>query len=360
MGRLLSLLRREPRSLVGVDIGVTRVKLLELDRAGDGYRVLAYASEAMPQQAVNNFQIIDPKAVARTILRALERSGSRTRDAVIAVSGPSVFSKTILMPAGLDDTDLEQQIMFDAEHHIPHPIEEVNLDFQVLGADADNPRFNRVLLVACRRDDIEMRTAALEMAHMRVRVVDVEEYALRNACRLLSGQLPALGIDHNLAVFDVGPENTRLTIQREGQSLYTREFRFGGSKLTHQLIQHHELSDFDVLRAKIYSGELGAQDIAADLRVFAESLAIQIDRMLSFYQSAAAGSDESIDHVVIAGDPTLLPGLEDALTPFLPWSFTLGNPLDGMLASTAARRNHVGTDAPTLMVAAGLALRGVA
>ncbi|MGN8158916.1 type IV pilus assembly protein PilM [Salinisphaera sp. RV14] len=357
MGRLTNPIRRR-RGLMGVDISATRVKLLELDRTGDEFRVLAYASEAMPEGAIRNFQILDAEAVARATLRALERSGSRTRDAAIAVSGPSVISKTILMPASIDDAEMEQQIHFDAEHHIPHPIEEVNLDFQVLEPDPDNAQFNRVLLVACRRDNIEMRTAAIEMAHMRVQLVDVEEYALQNACTLLLRRIAGVSDADSVAVFDIGPDTTRLTIQHQGLSLYAREIGFGGAALDAALMERYETPDFDALRAQLRTGRINAPDIAENVREFAEQLAVHIDRTLTFYQSASSGGDEPIDHVVLVGAPTLYPGLHDALVQLLPWPVSLGNPLDGMLASAAARRNHVDTDAPSLMVAAGLALRG--
>lgn len=348
------------RGLMGVDISATRVKLLELDSAGDEFRALAYASEPMPAGAIQEFQVLDAEVVARAVLRALERSGSRTRDAAIAVSGPSVISKTILMPASLDDAGLEQQIYFDAAHHIPHPVEEVNLDFQILGPDSNNARFNRVLLVACRRDNIEMRTAALEMAHMRVALVDVEEYALDNACTLLAGQVEGVSTADSIAVFDIGANGTRLTIQRDGRSLYTREIDFGGAALDTGLLERYELTGFEALQTRLRTGAIGAPDLADDVHRFAERLAVHIDRTLTFYQSVAAGGDEAIDRVVLVGGPTCYPGLQAALVELLPWPVSLGNPLEGMLASAAARRNHIDSDAPSLMIAAGLALRGVA
>ena len=124
----------------------------------------------------------DAEAVAASMKRALERSGTRTRRAAIAVSGPAVISKIIDMPAELGDAEIEQQIAFDAEQYIPHPKEEVNLDFQVLERDTNNPDVNRVLLVACRRDHVEARVGAMEMAGLEVCIVDIETYALQNAC----------------------------------------------------------------------------------------------------------------------------------------------------------------------------------
>lgn len=358
MKHLATFLRRRPRRLVGVDISGARVKLLELECAGTDCRVLAYASEAIPEGAIRDRQILDVEAVARVILRALERSGSRSRDAAIAVAGTSVITKTILMPAGLSADEMESQIHFDAEHHIPHPIEEVSLDFQILAPDADHPQLNRVLLAACRRDHIEIRAAALEMAHMRVRLVDVEQYALQNACCLLNNQPSHLGDKACIAIFDVGDESTRLTVQRGGESLYAREIDFSGAALTQEVITHHGLGNFDMLRTRLRSGELGPDPLDRQIHDFALRMSEHIERALSFYQSVASNGDAPVDHIVVTGSPTLFPNLERALATSLPWPLSLGNPLQEASASTTALRNHVDTDAPMLMVAAGLALRG--
>jgi len=358
MGFFAQYLRPGNRPCMGVDISTTRVKLLELDGRAGGYRVLSYASEALPPDAVANDQIADPEAVAATMRRALERSGTRTRDAAIAVSGPTVISKIIDMPADLDETEMEQQIGFDAEQYIPHAIEEVNLDFQVLERDPHNPSVNRVLLVACRRENIETRIGALDMAGVNVRVVDVEEYALQNACSLLISQTPALAGENNVAVFDVGAHQTRLSVQHRGRSVYSRELSFGGHTLATRLVERHGLKDMDQLRGRMRTGELTSDILAPDINDFADRLANQIQRALQFYISAAS-RDEAIDQVLLVGGATLFPGLEPALAHRLQRPVSIGNPLAGMLASSAARRNHVDQEAPALMVAAGLALRSL-
>jgi len=358
MGLFAQLFKSRTRPFMGVDISTTRIKLLELDGRPGAYRVISYASEPLPNEAVANDQIVDVDAVAAVMRRALERSGTRTRDAAIAVSGPTVISKIIDMPADLDDQEMEQQIGFDAEQYIPHAIDEVNLDFQVLERDPNNPSVNRVLLVACRRENIETRIGALDMAGVKVRVVDVEEYALQNACSLLIEQTPALAGDASVAVFDVGAHQTRLSVQHGGRSIYSRDLSFGGHALANRLIERHDLKDIEQLRGRLRTGELNSGAVAQDVNDFAERLANQIQRALQFYISAAA-RDEAIDQILLVGGATLYPGLEAALCQRLQRPVIIGNPLAGMLASSAARRNHVDQEAPSLMVAAGLALRSL-
>ncbi len=356
MRRIHALFKKRQRPLLGVDISAARAKLLELDGSPDAYRVLAYASEALATDVIADHQIVDVEAVAEALARALARSGSTTREAAIAVSGPAVISKVIDMPADLTDEAMANQITFDAQQYIAYPIEEVNLDFRVLERDPSNPDVNKVLLVACRRDHIETRIAALTMARLKVKLVEVEEYALQNACVLLAGHTPAMA--GNVAVFDIGAFRTRLTVQRAGRSTYTREIAFGGDALARDLIATHQLADMATLRARLYSGELNAAAIAAEVGDFAQRTAGQIERALAFYVSASARS-ETIEHVVVVGGVVLYPGFESALRACLGPPVTIGNPLAGMLASASARRNHVDREGPALMIAAGLALRSV-
>ncbi|MDA3921322.1 MAG: type IV pilus assembly protein PilM [Salinisphaera sp.] len=357
MARFASLLKTRSRSLFGVDISAQRVKMLELDRSAQGFRVLSYASQPLAEGAIADHQIVEAEAVAEAIAHALERSGSRTRDAAIAVSGPAVISKIIDLPSVMDDAELEEHIHFDAAQYIPYPIEEVNIDFQVLERHPASEDMNRVLLVACRRDNIEMQVATLEMAGMKVRLVDVEEYALQNACRLLTAQQPTLDNGASVAVFDVGARNTRLTVHRNERSVYTREIAFGDQSLAERLLAAHDMSDIDQLQAHLRTGNLPASLIEPEIRNFSEDLASQIERSLQFYVSAAAAENEAIDQIIVVGGPTLYPGMEPALKSRLVQPVSLGNPLAGMLASSAARRNGVDFDAPSLMITAGLALR---
>ncbi len=356
---LISRYMPRPRTgMFGLDISARRVKLLELTLEAGHPRIAAYASEPLAVDAVHDGQIQNAEDVARAVRRALARSATRTRRVAVAVSGPSVISKTIRMPADLSDTEIEQQIEVDAEIHLSQPLRDVFLDFQILERDPRDPRFNRVLLVACRRETVELRIAAMEMAGLSVGLVDVEEYALQNACALLD--YTARSEQSWFAVFDVGALDMRLTVQHGSRSRYTRSIEFGGQAIAERLISRHGLADIEQLHSHLRTGELLQQDLAEDIAAFARNLATRIEQSLRFFLSANAESDQAIDRVVITGGVARYPGLAEALGGQLPWRVMLGNPLADMPVSAHARRNHVGDEAPALMIAAGLALRGLA
>ena len=149
------------RELIGLDISSSAIKLLELSRRGDRYNVESFAVELLPPNCVNDRQITDTRAVGEAILRALNRAGTRNRQCAVAVAGSSVISKVIAMPAALSDNDMEEQIKAEADQYIPYPIDEVNLDFQVLGPSARDKDSVDVLLAACRKEQVESRIAAI-------------------------------------------------------------------------------------------------------------------------------------------------------------------------------------------------------
>src|SRR5690606_34867579 len=216
---------------VGVDISTTAVKLLQLSRQGDRYRVEHYAIEPLPPNAVVDRNIAEPEVVGEAIQRALARSGSRARHAVAAVPGSAVITKVIPMPADLGEDDLESQIELEAVNYIPYPIEEVNLDFEVLGPMPGNSEMVQVLLAASRSENVEVRASALELGGLTAKVIDVEAFAIENAYALMAGSLnvPRDGL---AALVDVGATMTTLNVLRGGRSIYTRENVFGGKQLT--------------------------------------------------------------------------------------------------------------------------------
>jgi len=136
--------------LIGVDISSTAVKLLQLSQVGGRYRVEHYAVEPLPPNAVVEKNIVEVEAVGEAIRRALNRSGSKTKTAAAAVAGSAVITKVIPMPADLSEEDLDGQIQVEANQYIPYPIEEVSLDFEIVGPVKDTPEMMNVLLAASR------------------------------------------------------------------------------------------------------------------------------------------------------------------------------------------------------------------
>lgn len=347
---------RESRELMALDISSTRVKLLVLSGEPGNYQIDAYASENLPAGAMTDSQVAEPELISQTVNRTVQRSGTRLRQAAVAVSGSAVISKIIDMPATLTEDEIEQQIGFEADQYIPYPVEEVSLDFQVLGPNEQDSEMNRVLLAACRRDTVEMHQAALEMAGVHARIVDVEGYALQNACQLLAKQMPDEGMGRTVAVVDVGASNTVVNVLHDMETIYAREQAFGGHQLLDDIQRHYDLESADEALTKLRAGELDADLGEIILPPFADQLAQQIERSLQFFFSASTQHD-NIDRILLTGGGALLPGIDGLTEQSLEIPVSIGNPLAGMRASGSARRNKVEAEAPALMVATGLALR---
>ena len=202
------LFRAKSIPLLGIDISSTAVKLIELSSSGGHYRVECYAVEPLPPNSVVEKNITDVQAVGEAVARVVKRSGSRLKSAAVAVAGSAVITKVIQMPAGLSEEEMESQIEVEADQYIPYPLEEVSLDFEVIGRAPKNPDNVDVLLAASRRENVEMRVDAVGMGGVTSKVVDVEAYAMERAFALIAEQLPDRGVDKTVAVVDVGATMT--------------------------------------------------------------------------------------------------------------------------------------------------------
>ena len=349
----MGLFAKNQSPLVGVDISSTAVKLLQLSRAGDRYRVEHYAVEPLPPNAVAEKNIVEIEAVGEAIKRALNRSGSKAKHAAAAVAGSAVITKVIPMPAELDEDDMESQIELEAVNYIPYPIEEVNLDFEVLGPMPGNPEMVQVLLAASRSENVEMRASALEVGGLTARVVDVEAFAIENAYALIAG---TLNIPHDgiVALVDVGATMTTLSILRNGRNIYSREQVFGGKQLTDEVMRRYGLSYEEAGLAKRQGGLPESYEIEV-LEPFKEALVQQVSRLLQFFY---AGSEfNRVDQVVLAGGCASIPGIAGMVEEQLGVPTAVANPLANMTLGPRVQAHALAQDAPALMIACGLALR---
>lgn len=339
--------------LVGVDISSTAVKLLQLSRAGNRYRVEHYAVEPLPPSAVVEKNIVEPEAVGEAIKRALARSGTRARYAAAAVAGSAVITKVIPMPSDLEGDDLESQVELEAANHVPYPIDEVNFDFEVLGPMPNNPESVQVLLAASRAENVEVRSSALELGGLTPRVMDIEAFAIENAFSLLAEQMP-VARDGLVALIDAGATMTTLNVIRNGRSLYSREQVFGGKQLTDEVMRRYGLSYDEAGQAKRQGG-LPATYEAEVLEPFKEAMVQQISRLLQFFY---AGSEfNRVDQIVLAGGCAALPGLPEMVEEQLGVPTVVANPLAQMTLGPRVQAHALAQDAPALMIATGLALR---
>lgn len=346
-----------PRSkpLIGLDITTSSIKLLELSQSGKGFRVECYSAEPTPPNSINEKSIVDADAVGDAIRRAAKRSGSRAQEAAIAISGDAAITKVIQMPANLNDNDLEGQVEIQADQYIPFPMEEVSFDYEVLGQSATDPEMNDVLLVATRTENVDQRRAAVEAAGFKATVVDVEPFALENACQLLTHQMPDGGNDHLIAIVDFGASNTTFSVLQDGRVIYTRDFSFGGQQLTEEIMRTYGLSLEDAGRAK-KEGGLPSNYQPEVLDPFIDDMTQQVNRSLQFFL-ASAGGREQPDQILVLGGCANIPGVSDVISSQVGIPAEIGDPLGHMKISSKAKTQGVRSDATALLTAFGLALR---
>ena len=352
-GDTVGLIPKSQTPLIGVDISSTAVKLLQLSRSGNRYRVDHYAVEPLPPNAVVEKNIVEVEAVGEAIRRAVNRSGTRARNAAAAVAGSAVITKIIPMPAELDENDLEAQVEFEAVNYIPYPIEEVNLDFEVLGPMPNNPEMVQVLLAASRSENVELRESALELGGLTAKVMDVEAFAVENAFALIADELP-VGRDGVVALVDIGATMTTLNVLRGGRSLYSREQLFGGKQLTDEVMRRYGLTYEEAGQDKRQGGLPETYEVEV-LEPFKEATVQQISRLLQFFY---AGSEfNRVDQVVLAGGCASIVGLPEMVEEQLGVPTLVANPLAQMTLGPRVQAHALAQDAPALMIATGLALR---
>jgi type IV pilus assembly protein PilM len=346
------------QSILGLDISSTAVKLLELSqssgRSGQHYRVEAYGVEPLPANAVVEKNIADVDAVGQAIVNVVRRSRTKAKQAAVAVSGSAVITKVITMPSSLSDREMEGQIQLEADQYIPYPLEEVNLDFEVLGVSEKNPELMDVLLAASRSENVDDRVAALDYAGLDAAVVDVEAYAMENAFVLLADQLSAAGDNQTVAIADIGATTTTLNVLNNGKIVYTREQNFGGRQLTEEIQRRYGLSHEEAGMAKRQGG-LPDNYVPEVLDPFKDAMAQQVSRSLQFFFSSSAFN--SVDHIILAGGSASIPGIDELIEEKIGTPASIANPFASMSVSSNVKPQGLSNDAPSLMISCGLALR---
>ena len=347
--------RRASRPLLGLDITTSSVKLIELGRSGDGFRVESYAAEASPPNAISEKAIVDAEAVGEAVRRAVKRSGAKTRDAAIAISGDAAITKVIQMPASFTEAELEGQVEMQADQYNPFPMEEVSYDFEVLGVSEKDPDMLDVLLVATRTENVDQRQAAVEAGGLGAKIVDVEAFALENACRLLKHQMPDGGMGHNIAVVDFGASSTTFSVLRDLRVIYTRDFAFGGQQLTEEIMRTYGMSLEEAGKAK-KAGGLPANYEPEVLEPFIDDMSQQVSRSLQFFLASGSGREQP-DQILVCGGCANITGVADVIGSRVGIPTEIGNPLGDMKLSSRAKSQGVMRDATALLTACGLALR---
>ena len=341
--------------LIGADISSSSIKMVEIAEAGKGmYRVERYAVEPLPKESVVDGNINNLEAVSEALTRCHKRLGSNIKNLAMALPNAAVISKKVLVPAGQREEDLELQVETEANQYIPFALDEVNLDFQVLGPAPNSPEDVEVLIAASRKEKIEDRIAAAEVAGLKAVVMDVDIFASQAAFELIASQFPDKGKDQNVAIVDVGATMMNVNVLRNGQSIYMREHPFGGTQLTQEIQNRFGLSPEEAEAAK-RAGGLPENYESEVLQPFMDMLGLEVARALQFFFTSTQFNQ--VNHIVLSGGCAAIPGIDAAVTKRTQVNTVIANPFTKMALSSRIKPKSLTQDAPSLMVACGLAMR---
>lgn len=352
----LDFLNAKTPPLVGVDISTSAVKVVELSEQPKkkGYEVERYTIEDLPKDAVIDGNINNLDAVSESLTRAMKRMGTRIKNVSLALPAAAVITKKILLPSGLREEDLEYQVESEANQYIPFAMDEVNLDFQVIGPAPGNADEVEVLLAASRKANVEDRVAAAQAAGLKVIVMDVEPYAAEMAFDNIRSELPGGAADQCVALVDIGSQVMNVNVLRNGQSVYSRDQQIGGTQLT-QLIQNAFGLSVEEAEAGKRNGGLPDNYESDVLAPFRENVAGEVARALQFLFTSTQYNE--VSYIVLSGGCAALPGMDDVVATRTQVSTLVANPFAQMKLSSRIKPRQLQADAPALMIACGLAMR---
>ena len=345
---------RRAKSLVGLDIGSSAVKAVELKSAGRGYRVTACGSEPLPPDSIVDGAIIDGAAVADAIRRLFESRAIRTRDVAASLSGNAVIVKKITLPA-MSGAELADSIYWEAEQYIPFDIQDVNLDYQVV-VPAEKGSANGsidVLLVAAKKEKIADYSGVIAQAGRSAVVVDVDAFALQNAYEANYGVDPGAVV----VLLNAGAGATNINILSGDQSVFTRDVSIGGNAYTEALQRELNLpyADADQLKRGSAVDGVTFDDARPVLRAVTENVMLEIQKTFDFFKATAAS--DRIDRIVVSGGASRAEGFTEMLAERFEAPVEPFDPFKRITFDAKKLGGDAAALAPTAAVAVGLALR---
>jgi type IV pilus assembly protein PilM len=341
--------------LVGLDISTSGVRLVELVDAGKGeLRLERYASEPLPRGSVVDGNIENIEAVSDAVLRVWKKSGTKAKHVALGMPPAAVITKKIILPAGLAEDQLEVQVESEASQYIPFALDEVSLDFDVIGPAPNSPDDMEVMLAAARREKVEDRVAIAETAGLTATVMDIESYAARAALQRATEGAPGSGPEQIVALFQIGAQATHISVLQNGETIYEREQPFGGNQLTQDIVRAFGLS-FEEAETRKKNGDLPDNYRNDILTPFLENAALEVTRAIQFFYTSTPYT--RIDQIYLAGGCALLPGLLDIIASRTRISSAVVSPFKGMALGAGVREQQLRNEAPGYLVACGLALR---
>ncbi len=345
----------KPKPVVGLDIGSSAVKAVELRPSGRSFKVVAFGSEPVPSDTIVDGAIIDAGAVAEAIRRLLDSHKIKTREVVASLSGNSVIVKKINLPV-MTEAELAESIYWEAEQYIPFDIQDVTLDYQILSPPAagDARGGMEVLLVAAKKEKITDYTEVIRQAGRQPVVVDVDAFAVQNAYEANYDPDPG----EVVVLLNAGASGININIVSGEQSLFTRDISMGGNAYTEAVQKELSLPFTDAERLKKGEALPGARpaDVHPILRAVTENLLLEIQKTFDFFKATAAS--DRIDRVLVSGGTSRVDSFLERLGERFGAPVELFDPFRKIqFDAKKFGIDRVEDVAPTSAVAVGLALR---
>ena len=350
-----SLLKRQEPALLGLDISSSSVKLVELSHDKSGNLVLdRCAIEPLERGWITDGNVEKFDEVAEAVRRVVKKSGTRTKHVAMALPASAVITKKIILPGGLSESELEIQVESEANQYIPFSLDEVSLDFCVVGPSASSLGDVEVLIAASRKEKVQDRQGLAEAAGLKPIVIDVESYASRLATARLIENMPNKGVDTLVALFEVGALTTSMQVIKNDEVLYERDQAFGGAQLTQLIVRQYGFSPEEA-ETKKRGGDLPEDYESGVLKPFVDSMAQEIGRALQFFFTSTPNN--KVDYVMLAGGSSALPGLAESVTQQTSFACVQADPFEGMKIGGNVREKKMKREAASYLTACGLALR---
>jgi len=351
---VFSLMKPKNKSILGVDISPTAVKILQLSCHGENPCVEGYGRKLLPDAAMDGTTIHDVDAVAATIKQLVSSSHFSTDQVAVAVPDASAISKVIQMNQGMSESEIEEFVLIEADKYIPFPIDEINIDFNILGPSSKNSAMHDILIVASRAENVNNRVEVLRLAGLDVKVVDVESYAVERAASLLKSNLPASGKNKVVAIIDIGSTHTHFLILHNLKIIYSRDEDFGGKQLLDDIVRQYGITFQEAMQV-VEKGTLLDDYQTRVLTPFYDTIFLHVKRSLQFFLSTS--QYHCVDHIVLAGGVARQPDIAQLLQAHVNVPTTIASPLATFSFSHNVNRDQIIQESPSLMVACGLALR---
>ena len=349
---MLSIFKQQATGWVGVDIGSSSVKLVALTKHGQSYQIEGYAIVPLSPTSVVDGSIEVVADVSDAIERAVKLCGVKLSRAVTAVPASAVITKRIEISKAFVGLELEDQVRVEADQFIPYPLNEVALDFEVLGDAEKSSGLQEILLVACRKKDVDSRDDAIVGADLACEVVDVDTYAIERVRPLLESDPVD---EQTTCVVDIGAATLTINVFRGNEIIYNREQAFGGNDLVNLIHQSRGMDVAEVERL-LATDELDEETMKSFVEPFKTTVAQQVSRALQFFYSSGARAGQ-IGRLYLAGGTSRIDGLAEAVEQETGLPTKVANPFEHMGVVSRINPLRLEKDAPRLLKACGLALR---